>query len=226
MMTRLRGLLRQAAFLLMGDAAKKKFSEIYRGNVFGNRESRSGVGSSIAQTETIQRELPGLFRSLGVKILLDAPCGDFNWMRVTPMPLERYIGIDIVEELIQKNISEHTTPAREFRCLDISSDPLPRADLILCRDCLVHLPYNQVRAVLGNFLRSGSTYLLTTTFSDLPKNAELSWGIIWRPLNLQLPPFDFPPPLALINEGCTEENGRFRDKCLGLWKLSDLRIAG
>ena len=225
MMGRLRYLLRRGAFALGGGSARRRFSKIYTANVFGSSESRSGEGSNLAQTETVRRELPGLLGRLGVKTLLDAPCGDFNWLHITPLPLEAYIGIDIVEELVKKNARQDAGPGREFRCLDLIKDPLPRADLILCRDCLVHLTFDQARAALRNFRRSGATYLLTTTFTDCVKNTDLRWGKIWRPLNLQLPPFNFSAPRALINENCTEENGRFRDKCLGLWALGELRIA-
>jgi hypothetical protein len=31
--------------------------------------------------------------------------------------------------------------------------------------------------------------------------------------------------VALINEGCTEERGNYRDKCLGLWILADIHIS-
>ena len=46
----------------------------------------------------------------------------------------------------------------------------------------------------------------------------------WRTLNLSLKPFSFPPPLALIDEQCSEGEGEFRDKCLGLWRIKDLRF--
>ena len=35
-------------------------------------------------------------------------------------------------------------------------------------------------------------------------------------------PFNFPPPLRLVNENCTEGDGAYGDKCLGLWRLADL----
>ena len=38
--------------------------------------------------------------------------------------------------------------------------------MILCRDCLVHLTFDDARAALQNLRRSGSKYLLTTTFTD------------------------------------------------------------
>jgi hypothetical protein len=41
---------------------------------------------------------------------------------------------------------------------------------------------------------------------------------------LQLPPFNFPKPLKLIDEKCTEYNGKFADKHLGLWLLNDIKL--
>jgi hypothetical protein len=98
---------------------------------------------------------------------------------------------------------------------------LPRSDVILCRDCLVHLSYDDVHRTLGNFKCSATTYLLTTTFTSLAANSDIVTGQ-WRPLNLQLPPFSFPSPLKIIVEGCTEAGGRYADKSLALWRLSDI----
>jgi hypothetical protein len=106
----------------------------------------------------------------------------------------------------------------------LAVEPLQRVDLILCRDCLVHLPFRDGLALLGNFRQSGSRYLLTTTFSQLAKNNEVKMTGNWRPLNLELPPFCLPPPLYLLAEGCTEMDGRYGDKSLGLWRLADLDL--
>jgi len=51
------------------------------------------------------------------------------------------LGSDVVKELIDENYRRYAGPAREFVCLAIARDQLPPADLILCRDCLVHLPF-------------------------------------------------------------------------------------
>jgi hypothetical protein len=39
---------------------------------------------------------------------------------------------------------------------------------------------------------------------------------------MQAAPFNFPAPLALIDEKCTHTGGVYRDKRLGLWKLDSL----
>ncbi|HOV12498.1 MAG TPA: hypothetical protein PLL90_12125 [Bacteroidales bacterium] len=106
--------------------------------------------------------------------------------------------------------------------MDIVKEIPPQADLIFCRDCLVHLSNRDVLRALRNFIKSGSTYLLTTTFPNTDVNADMVSARGWRPLNFQKPPFDFPEPLLLINENCTESGGIYSDKSLGLWLIENL----
>jgi hypothetical protein len=68
------------------------FREIYAANLWGNQESRSGDGSSVAGTSDLRSALGQLIRDRGVAVLLDAPCGDFNWMCRTDVGSTRYIG--------------------------------------------------------------------------------------------------------------------------------------
>lgn len=35
--------------------------------------------------------------------MIDAPCGDFNWMKEISKNTELYIRIDIVDEIIKRN---------------------------------------------------------------------------------------------------------------------------
>ena len=104
--------------------------------------------------------------------------------------------MDIVPELIDK-AQKYSSHQVQFRVGDIVRSDLPKADLILCRDCLVHLSYKDIFECLHNFRRSGSTYLLTTTF---PGQVRRHWNIatgMWRPIDLERPPFNFPKPLRL-----------------------------
>ena len=184
-------------------------------------ESLSGPGSCLAQTREIRQQLPLLIAELKIQQLLDAPCGDFNWMQQVDLGVEHYIGVDVISELVQQNQVKYGSEQRRFIQADITRDLLPAADLILCRDCLVHFPTTEIFRTLRNFKRSGATYLLTTTFSERRPNREVALGD-WRPLNLQLPPIDLPAPLRFLNEKCTENRGVYADKALGLWKLDEL----
>jgi len=206
---------------------KKKFAGVFQENAFGGEISLSGRGSDLDQTKQIQLELPNLFREFSIASVVDIPCGDQNWIAKVELGNIEYVGADIVPELIAKNNRLHATKTRSFIELDITQEVPPRADLILCRDLLVHLNTREIRKALHNIKRSGSDYLLTTTFTEdrVYKNLPLfTRSVAWRPINLQSAPFSFPKPSELINEGCTEGAGLFGDKSLALWRLSDLPI--
>jgi glycosyltransferase involved in cell wall biosynthesis len=202
---------------------KEKFTEVYEKNIFRGSVSRSGEGSDLVQTAIIRREIPALVEELGIKTFLDAPCGDWYWMKEVDLPVERYIGLDIVEALVEKNQKIFGSEKVSFQCINLAEGELPKADLVFSRDCLVHLSFADSLKIIANFKRSGAKYLLTTTFTSRTKNEDLGDGF-WRPLNKQLAPFNFPEPIRLINEGCTEGNNLFKDKCLGLWRLQDINL--
>lgn len=200
---------------------RHRFTHIYHTNLWGNTESRSGEGSSLLQTAVIRTVIPRWLSDLNVKSLLDIPCGDYRWMKEMTLPIEHYVGADIVSDIITLNASKYGGPGKVFIICDLTKDRLPRADCILCRDCLDHLSIRHIFKALKNIQRSGSTYLITTLYADRTKNGDIESGD-WRPTNLTFLPFNFPPPLKLLNEQCTEEGGIWADKCLGLWRIADL----
>jgi hypothetical protein len=197
------------------------FHRIYNRNRVARTTSLSGSGSDLVQTAALREALPCLLKELNAGTLLDAPCGDFHWMRQTPLGIDKYIGVDILPELVNENQRAYGSPHIQFLRINIIKDPLPRVDVILCRDCLVHLTSKDVFDVLHNFVRSRSSYLLTTTFCEHEQSPDILRGE-WRPLNLELPPFDLGKPLRLINERCSEEANEYRDKALGLWRLDEI----
>lgn len=160
-------------------------------------------------------QLPSLLQALNSNTLLDAACGDFNWMRRVDLGAVKYIGIDVVPDLISRNQKLFEGERRTFALRDISKDRLPHADAILCRDCFIHLSFARIRAATANFKKTGAKYLLCTTHTTVIENTDCADGS-WRSLNLQLPPFNFPEPLKLI----VEDEGL--GKCLGVWRLEDL----
>lgn len=193
------------------------FTNFYRANHWGSGETRSGPGSERARTREVVRDLSKLVRELGIQSMLDAPCGDFNWMQDVSLEGIDYTGCDIVEDLVESNSVQYGGRSRTFKRLDLTVDPLPRVDLILCRDALVHFSYDHAFAALRNFRASKSTYLLTTTFPKIKKNKNIETGD-WRQINLQLPPFGLPEPEheAVVPDEADE------GKVLALWKLQEL----
>lgn len=195
------------------------FTMHFRENRYwGSDESRSGEGSTLTQTEVIRREFPRLVADYQVQSVLDIPCGDFNWMR-TVDPNISYTGADIVDEIVRANQEKYTCGNRSFVKLNLTRDDLPKTDLVLCRDCLFHFSEQDIFLALDRIKRSGSTYLLTTTNTAVIKKQDIVTGE-FRRLNLQIPPFDFPEPLLLIDEKCP--NPKIPDKHIGLWRIADL----
>jgi len=199
------------------------FTDIYHGNRFGGKDSASGPGSDLIQTKVIIKELPILFGKFSISTILDIPCGDFHWMNSVDLDGIKYLGADIVNDLIQNNRKKYKRKNLAFQHLNIIHDSLSKVDLILCRDCLVHLSFKDIFIALTNICNSDSEYLLTTTFPFRKKNHNVLITGDWRTLNLELPPFNFPPPLKLINEACPEGNDAYNDKSLGLWRIEEIR---
>jgi len=180
--------------LLLPDA-QARFTDIFQRRGWGPMESASGYGSSVAYTGPLRAALPGLFARLGVRRLLDAPCGDFNWMRLVVESNDiEYLGGDIVEPLIAQNRARHQgLPRVSFMQLDITREPLPAADLMICRDCLFHLSYADALAFLRNFADSSIPWLLTTTHMNAGQfvNRDIETGD-FRRIDLFQPPFSLP----------------------------------
>jgi hypothetical protein len=219
------GRIVRKARLLAGVArsgdAEAVFHEIYDRNAWGDPDSVSGKGSNLQQTAVVREMLPAIIAEFAVHSILDLPCGDFHWMSAVDLGGASYLGGDIVPELVDRVAREYGGPGRSFQQMNLLTDALPRVDLLLRRDCLVHFRYADVWRALAQIRTSGSGLLLTTTFPSLSRNHDIDTGD-WRPLNLQVKPFCFPSPLGLINEQCTEENGRFADKSLALWRIDQL----
>ena len=195
------------------------FSDIYRRRAWGGDESVSGPGSTLLRTAAFRNELARLLKEIETRSLLDAGCGDFNWMKQVELEIERYVGVDVVPEIISHNNKTFANPTRSFLLLNIINDVPPKTDVIFCRDCLVHFSFEDILATLKNFQASGSKYLLTTTFIHRANNTDIKTGE-WRPLNLQAHPFNLTEPVTLIDERCAHTDGAYADKRLALWEIS------
>lgn len=190
----------------------------------GKEETVSGYGSKLESTIVIRNVLPQLFKQLNIAVFLDLPCGDFNWMKTVNLDNVSYIGADIVPALIAQNQKAYGNATRKFVHIDAVKDVIPQSQLILCRDCLVHLSIPDIKSAIKNFKKSGALYLLTTTYPKaLKSNHDIKTGD-WRPLNLELPPFNFAKPLLMIDEQSNWGDDQRYGKSLGLWRLADLNI--
>ena len=210
----------QRRWALENKTPQEIFTSIYEENYWNSEESASGGGSTMDATASLRSDLPELLAELGIKSMLDAPCGDFYWMRKVELGVDQYVGGDIVPALIEKLTAEYAGDSgRTFRVIDLTTDSLPDVDALFCRDCLQHLSLELAQKVLDNFRRSSCRYLITTTFPDVKFNPRgLTGGT--NTLNLQIAPFDLPSPLRSIEDHGSHD-AVYR-RCLGVWSRDQL----
>jgi len=200
----------------IGDT-EDRFTYIFEHNKWKEAETVSGVGSRLGNTENIRREIPRLLEGFEIASMLDAPCGDYHWFQEIMRDKVSYIGGDIVKALIDSNTASHSDELTSFVHLDITKNALPDVDLWMCRDCLIHLSFDLIDEALANFERSTIRYLLASTYPEITENHDIPTGHM-RMLSLTLPPFNFPVPVATIDD--TAEG--FEKKELALWDRSQL----
>jgi hypothetical protein len=181
--------------MLAAPSISERFDLIYDQNLWNDAESASGPGSTLEYTKNLREELSNIIKKYSVDTILDAPCGDFNWMReVTKQnPEIKYTGAEIVERLIDRNSKLFSAPNVKFCQIDITRDTLPKARLMIVRDCLFHLSFSDVMAFKQNLLGSGIEFLLTTTHiveGDF-RNFDIETGN-FRRIDIFSSPFDFP----------------------------------
>jgi SAM-dependent methyltransferase len=203
---------------LFSTSLSGRFSAVYENRVWLNGRptgSLSGFGSELENTETVRQHIAVLLKTLKTQSLLDIGCGDFTWMKEVAFP-NRYIGVDIVHDVIAANDRLYRSEQRSFQEMDATRDPLPQADTILCREVLFHLSFRDIWRLVENIRRSGSSFLIATTDHDIKYNADILSGD-FRILNLTKPPFRFARPELSIPDDEVSQG-----RVLAVWSVSEL----
>ena len=164
-------------------------------------------------------------RGLSRVRLLDVPCGDMAWMSRFLRTRDDidYTGIDIVPSLIDHHRKEYGRFGWKFIQRDVVQTGLNDTyDIIVSRMMLQHLYLSDVMRVLVAFSKTGSGYLLTTTFSDHIVNPDLASTTFYRfrPLNLEIEPVSLSTPLCIQRDGPPHSRYTY----VGLWRLPLKRV--
>lgn len=215
-------LVRAAATLAAAPATAGKedlsvFAKIAETNSWGNKESKSGPGSTLAATTSLRKGLGEVLQKLNIRTFVDAPCGDMNWMRQFQYPFEKFIGIDIVPGIIEKLRTENFPPQYHFQVGNIVTDILPAADAVFCRDCLVHLPFGLILEARRLWKSAGFKFVFATTFPNTETNTDCKPGE-WRRLNMAIAPFDWSTPQLIIPDA-DGLGPPSNSKSIGVWQL-------
>lgn len=194
---------------------KKAFEEVFRSSKWASLESRSGSGSNISNTGELRRivnEFLVEHKSSQPLIVADLGCGDGNWVKEIDFGNSVYLGIDIVPEIIRRNLFLY--PQHSYREADVVDDRLPRADLVICKDLLTHLSNTDCKKLIHNIIGSKSRFLLASSSPETAHNIQGSLAG-HRHINLELSPFNFPAPANYIRE---TSGG----KTFAIWEVSKL----
>ena len=180
---------------------KKAMEQVYEMKLWGDNEAEfySGIGSHHPDIIHPYIEAGTSFlKSFKNPITVcDLGCGDFNVGKELLKYVRKYIAIDIVPDLIEYNQKRFIDKQLEFRCLDISKDPVPPADCVFVRQVLQHLSNTEVVEILEKLIKY--KYVILTEHipeGDFIPNIDIISGQGTRlkkrsGIDLLAPPFNF-----------------------------------
>lgn len=167
---RLRAHLARQTVKNRGRTAAEVFTEIYVTNAWGGKpgELNSGSGTYGPAAEKYVGFVNDFIRRNDVKTVVDLGCGDFAIGQ--EIKCESYVGVDVVQIVIDRNNQKFGTPNRRFVCIDVAGDEeIPDGDLCLVRQVFQHLSNDQILRVLQKV--SKFRHVLIT--EDQPSEADL-----------------------------------------------------
>lgn len=200
-------------------AKEDQFNNIYAKDIWTHG---SGPGSTVDATKATRQIISAVLGHIAQQKkqegktainMLDAPCGDMQWMPRTWKESEaarngvvlNYHGADVSTVVLNKDQEafdngtlfvdqvDRSKLNVEFSQIDLSTDRIGAYDLIFMKDVLGHLHMGDIHKVLDNVRASGSKYLLTTTHKNFT-NVEISEGMFWygRKVNVLGDPYNMP----------------------------------
>jgi 2-polyprenyl-3-methyl-5-hydroxy-6-metoxy-1,4-benzoquinol methylase len=169
------------------------FSAIYENKTWGkNAEGKgtSGSGSALETTVVYRAFLQQFLKDNGIRSVVDAGCGDWEFSHAIDWTGIDYKGYDIVPAVIEHNKKKYETANVRFFAANIVEADLPPADLVISKHVLQHISNADVAGFLKQ-LPKFKHALLTNgvdTRTQSAENTDIVAGE-YRPLDLLRPPF-------------------------------------
>lgn len=129
-------------------ALRERMRKGWAGGLFDG--TPCGSGSTMTATAGIRAELPALVERHGIGSICDAGAGDLHWARRIQWQVQ-YRPFDLVPR------------CTGVEQLDITKEPLPDCDAVLCRHVLIHLDPPRIVAAVRLF-RQSARYLLASQY--------------------------------------------------------------
>ena len=169
------------------------------------KQSRSGKGSNFNQSLLLKNALKIFFKEKKIKKILDIGCGDFNWMStlLSEVDYESYLGVDLVDTLINDNIKKYGSKKIKFITKDIINDNmdfLESYDFILIRHVFIHLKNSNIKKAINQIKNIDFRYLGVTSDPKILNNFDLKTDGRFRDINLLISPFFLDNSYQVIKE--------------------------
>ena len=162
------------------------FSKIYKEDLW---HGGSGAGSKLENVKEYVEILQKYIDKPEVKTVLDLGCGDWQFSKFLDLSSVSYLGVDVVESIIESNSTSYSASNIKFISRDITTYELPKVDLIICKDVLQHLCNKDVVTTLVKIITSSKFSLITNDFNpENTENKDIDNGN-YRCLDLTLSPF-------------------------------------
>jgi 2-polyprenyl-3-methyl-5-hydroxy-6-metoxy-1,4-benzoquinol methylase len=162
------------------------FSKIYKEDLW---HGGSGAGSKLENVKEYVEILQKYIDKPEVKTVLDLGCGDWQFSKFLDLSSVSYLGVDVVESVIESNSTSYSASNIKFISRDITTYEVPKADLIICKDVLQHLCNKDVVNILVKIITSSKFSLITNDFNpENTENKDIDNGD-YRCLDLTLSPF-------------------------------------
>lgn len=138
--------------------------------------SLSGPGSDPERTLEFRNFLENFIESKNIRSIVDFGCGDWTYAKLMDWKGAHYIGIDVVDTVVQRNRELYESARVQFLLRQSLDAPMPQAELFVAKDVLQHLPTEDVHKVLA----IASSYQYCIFVNDISHQRRRSWRHAWR----------------------------------------------
>ena len=189
---------------------KQVFTSIYKSNHWVQKDnalaknsiSVSGHGSNINTNQffNLKKIFTKIIDDKKINSVLDIPCGDFLWFHeIIKHKKINYVGVDIVEELIQANNAKYQNNNFDFINNDIVNfNTNKKFDLILIRDLFIHIQNSDIIKIIQNIQKMNFNYVALNSYNN-KVNLDVVVGK-HRKVNLLVEPFNLEKPLEYFKD--------------------------
>ncbi len=183
-------------------SSEEIFSHIYDVGHWGKDgegKGTSGGGSSLDSAMEYVVFLNKFIRENKIQSVVEIGCGDWEVMRHVDLRNVDYTGFDVVKSVVNDLVEKYASSNIRFAFADCINDSLPKADLLLCKDVLIHLPNHEISKIIQKF--KNYKHVLITTDVEASRltcsNRDIVLGD-WREVDLAAPPFKLAGKKLLI----------------------------